>query len=141
MRAAVLALRRGKGMVVAADDPDSRSAGSFFTNPVLGPFDLAAFTERVHGRLGDVDVPGHPDGDGPDQAVGGLADRAGRVRQGPRAGPGRGVRQARARARAPRRRQHRASCSAVAREVRDGVREAFGVDLVPEPVLVGGIAL
>jgi len=35
VRAAVLGLRRGKGMVLDAGDPDSRSAGSFFTNPVV----------------------------------------------------------------------------------------------------------
>ena len=36
VRAAVLALRRRKGMVIDPGDPDSVSAGSFFTNPVLG---------------------------------------------------------------------------------------------------------
>jgi len=35
VRRAVLALRRGKGMVLDPADPDSRSAGSFFTNPVV----------------------------------------------------------------------------------------------------------
>jgi len=35
VRAAVLELRRGKGMVLDPADPDSRSAGSFFTNPVV----------------------------------------------------------------------------------------------------------
>ena len=35
VRAAVLALRRGKGMVWDDAEPDSRSAGSFFTNPVV----------------------------------------------------------------------------------------------------------
>jgi UDP-N-acetylmuramate dehydrogenase len=40
VRAAVIELRRGKGMVLDPDDPDSRSAGSFFTNPVV-PAELA----------------------------------------------------------------------------------------------------
>ena len=35
VREAVLGLRRGKGMVLDPDDPDSVSAGSFFTNPIL----------------------------------------------------------------------------------------------------------
>src|SRR5205085_4978048 len=35
VRAAVLELRRGKGMVIDPDDPDSVSVGSFFTNPIL----------------------------------------------------------------------------------------------------------
>ena len=34
-REAVLELRRGKGMLLDPADPDTRSAGSFFTNPVL----------------------------------------------------------------------------------------------------------
>jgi UDP-N-acetylmuramate dehydrogenase len=40
VRAAVIELRRGKGMVLDPADPDSRSAGSFFTNPVV-PAELA----------------------------------------------------------------------------------------------------
>jgi UDP-N-acetylmuramate dehydrogenase len=35
VREAVIALRRGKGMVLDPADADSRSAGSFFTNPVV----------------------------------------------------------------------------------------------------------
>jgi len=35
VRTAVLELRRGKGMVLDPADPDSRSAGSFFTNPIV----------------------------------------------------------------------------------------------------------
>jgi UDP-N-acetylmuramate dehydrogenase len=35
VRSAVLELRRGKGMVLDPADPDSRSAGSFFTNPIV----------------------------------------------------------------------------------------------------------
>jgi UDP-N-acetylmuramate dehydrogenase len=35
VRAAVLKIRATKGMLIAAGDPDSKSAGSFFKNPVL----------------------------------------------------------------------------------------------------------
>ena len=35
LRETVLSLRRSKGMVLDADDPDSRSVGSFFVNPVV----------------------------------------------------------------------------------------------------------
>lgn len=51
VRAAVLALRRKKGMVVDPADHDSWSAGSFFTNPVLS-LDAA-------GRL-PADAPRYP---------------------------------------------------------------------------------
>jgi len=53
VRAAVLALRRKKSMVLAADDPNSRSVGSFFVNPVLPP---GAF-EALQGRLGPAAGP------------------------------------------------------------------------------------
>src|SRR5438552_15650681 len=46
-RAAVLKLRAGKGMVLAPADPDTFSAGSFFTNPVLDATAFAALRERA----------------------------------------------------------------------------------------------
>jgi UDP-N-acetylmuramate dehydrogenase len=49
VRDAVLALRRVKGMVLDLDDPDSVSAGSFFTNPIL---DARAF-EELAARAGE----------------------------------------------------------------------------------------
>lgn len=54
VREAVLALRRGKGMVLDAADHDTWSAGSFFTNPILDqtvavvcPITLLAGRSRV----------------------------------------------------------------------------------------------
>ena len=47
IRAAVLALRRSKGMVVDPADPDSKSAGSFFTNPIVDAHEVAAIGERA----------------------------------------------------------------------------------------------
>ena len=41
VRAAVLKIRARKGMVLNPGDPDTRSAGSFFTNPVLTTGELA----------------------------------------------------------------------------------------------------
>lgn len=46
---AVLDLRRGKGMVLDGADPDTRSAGSFFTNPVLDDPRLARLREVAPG--------------------------------------------------------------------------------------------
>ena len=42
VRAAVLELRRGKGMVLDPSDHDTWSAGSFFTNPLLAADEAAA---------------------------------------------------------------------------------------------------
>ena len=65
VRAAVLALRRGKGMVLDPDDADTVSAGSFFTNPVLDADAFAALNARAIERLGpDAAPPAWPDADG-----------------------------------------------------------------------------
>ncbi|HEY0788764.1 MAG TPA: UDP-N-acetylenolpyruvoylglucosamine reductase, partial [Thermoanaerobaculia bacterium] len=47
VREAVLAIRRRKGMVVDPADPDSRSDGSFFTNPIVTTDELQAFLQRA----------------------------------------------------------------------------------------------
>jgi UDP-N-acetylmuramate dehydrogenase len=49
VRDAVLAIRRSKGMVVDAHDPDSRSVGSFFMNPIVATADV----ERVASIAGE----------------------------------------------------------------------------------------
>ncbi len=65
VRAAVLGLRRGKGMVVDPADPDSRSAGSFFTNPVLDDTQFAALRQVVDSRAGPgTRIPQFPAGPG-----------------------------------------------------------------------------
>src|SRR4029077_6789323 len=59
VRAAVLALRAGKGMVLDAADPDTYSVGSFFTNPVVDADTFAGVQARA-----DVEVPSWPGEDG-----------------------------------------------------------------------------
>lgn len=59
VRRAVLAIRRGKGMVLDPDDPDTRSVGSFFVNPTV-PLDQY---EAVAGRAGSR-PPSYAAGDG-----------------------------------------------------------------------------
>src|SRR4051812_13524821 len=62
VREAVLKLRRRKGMVVDPDDPDSVSAGSFFTNPILEGDDFERLCRRARERLGDsAQPPAWPD--------------------------------------------------------------------------------
>ena len=61
VREAVLHLRRGKGMVLDPDDPDTYSVGSFFTNPILSAAALADVDARIRRRLGtDVRYPSYP---------------------------------------------------------------------------------
>src|SRR5258708_31298335 len=63
-RSAVLKLRARKGMVLDAGDPDTRSAGSFFTNPGLTSGEVAAVEERAPRARGpDTRVPRFPAGD------------------------------------------------------------------------------
>ena len=45
-----MALRRAKGMVLDASDPDSVSAGSFFVNPLVDPAGLAAVEAKLEER-------------------------------------------------------------------------------------------
>jgi UDP-N-acetylmuramate dehydrogenase len=138
VRGAVLALRRGKGMVIDPADPDSVSAGSFFTNPVLDPVEFVALEERARTRLGDaVRVPRFPQPDGRVKtSAAWLIERAGFTR-------GHGdpatvaISAKHTLALTNRGAGTTAQLVALAREIAAGVREAFGVELEPEPVFIG----
>ncbi|GAB3235398.1 UDP-N-acetylmuramate dehydrogenase [Mycolicibacterium hippocampi] len=132
VRAAVLSLRAGKGMVLDEDDHDTWSVGSFFTNPVV----TRAEFDRLAGAV-DGPVPHYPAADGVKLAAGWLVERA---------GFGKGFPDAQAPARlstkhalALTNRGHASSDDviALARTIRDGVAAAFGIELTPEPVLIG----
>jgi UDP-N-acetylmuramate dehydrogenase len=136
-RETVLKLRAGKGMVLDPEDHDTWSAGSFFTNPVLDEQEFEAFTARVAERLGaDVAAPAFPAGEGRTKtSAAWLIDRAG-FTKGYGTGPAR-ISTKHTLALTNRGDAKTADLLALAREVRDGVREAFGVTLVNEPVTVG----
>ncbi|MBB3605170.1 UDP-N-acetylmuramate dehydrogenase [Mycolicibacterium sp. BK556] len=133
VRAAVLELRARKGMVLDADDHDTWSVGSFFTNPVV-PADRFA---ELQGRRDDP-VPHYPAPDGVKLAAGWLVEHAGFGRGYPGA-DGAPCRLSTKHALAVTNRGSATTSDvlALARTVRDGVRDAFGITLVPEPVLVG----
>ncbi|MFL1426782.1 MULTISPECIES: UDP-N-acetylmuramate dehydrogenase [unclassified Nocardiopsis] len=136
-RETVLGLRRGKGMVLDPADPDTRSAGSFFTNPVVSAEEYAAVRERAAERLGpDVPVPGHPDADGAVKlSAAWLIDRAG-FGKGYGSGPAR-LSGKHTLALTNPGGANTADLLDLAREVRAGVEAAFGVRLVNEPVMIG----
>jgi UDP-N-acetylmuramate dehydrogenase len=128
VREAVLGLRRGKGMVLDAADHDTWSAGSFFTNPVLGTAEAAALPEGA---------PRWPMPDGRVKtSAAWLIEHAGFARGHGLPGPA-SLSTKHTLALTNRGTARAADVLALAREVRDGVRAAFGVTLVPEPVLVG----
>ncbi len=135
-RAAVLALRRAKGMVLDPNDPDSVSAGSFFTNPVLDAAAALALERRLHERLGpDAQAPAWTQPDGRVKvSAAWLIERAGFSRGH---GAGRaGISSKHTLALVNRGGATTAELLAVAREIRAGVRSAFGVELIAEPKLV-----
>ncbi|MEG8277088.1 UDP-N-acetylmuramate dehydrogenase [Streptomyces sp. AHA2] len=136
-RETVLKLRAGKGMVLDPEDHDTWSAGSFFTNPILTDADFEAFRARVRDRLGDgVEPPAYPAGEGRTKtSAAWLIDRAG-FTKGYGAGPAR-ISTKHTLALTNRGSATTEDLLALAREVVAGVREAFGITLVNEPVTVG----
>ena len=141
-RDAVLEQRRDRGMVLDPADHDTWSCGSFFTNPILTHEQMAAVRERAAERLG-------PDGPTPPEFPAGdedqvktsaawLIDKAGFTKgYATRDGRPAGLSTKHTLALTNRGTARAEDVLAVAREVRDGVEQTFGVRLVNEPVLVG----
>ena len=136
-RETVLKLRAGKGMVLDPEDHDTWSAGSFFTNPILDQAAYETFLTRVHDRLGPgVAPPAFPAGEGRTKtSAAWLIDKAG-FTKGYGTGPAR-ISSKHTLALTNRGQATTEDLLALAREVVAGVREAFGVTLVNEPVTVG----
>ena len=124
VRRAVLALRAGKGMVLDAEDHDTWSAGSFFTNPVVAPDavpDGAPAWPQPDGRVKTsaawlIEHAGFAKGHGTDRVALSSKHTLALTNRGGGS---------------------TADLLALAREVRDGVEARFGIRLVNEPVLVG----
>jgi UDP-N-acetylmuramate dehydrogenase len=138
VREAVLGLRRGKGMVIDSADPDSVSAGSFFTNPILTAAEFGALERRASERLRHAErPPGFPEPDGRVKtSAAWLVERAGYGRGYGGPGPA-AISSKHSLALTNRGGATTAQLLALAREVAAGVQREFGVRLVPEPVLVG----
>jgi UDP-N-acetylmuramate dehydrogenase len=134
VREAVLGLRRAKGMVIDPADPDSVSAGSFFTNPILSAPEFESLLSRVGSEAG---LPGFPEPDGRVKtSAAWLVERAGFGRGYGMPGPA-AISTKHSLALTNRGGATTAEVLALAREVAAGVERTFGVRLVPEPVLVG----
>jgi UDP-N-acetylmuramate dehydrogenase len=124
-REAVLALRRGKGMVLDPGDHDTWSAGSFFTNPFIAA-----------GELPDgAPAFAQPDGTVKTSAAW-LIERAG-FHRGYGDPAGIAISSKHTLALTNRGAGTTAGLVALAREIAGGVRRRFGVALVPEPVFLG----
>lgn len=128
VRATVLALRGRKGMVLDPADPDTRSAGSFFTNPVLTEADAAVLPE---------DAPRFPAGEGlVKTSAAWLIEQAGFTKGYGLPGPA-ALSTKHTLALTNRGGANAGDLLALARTVRDGVAQRFGIALEPEPVIVG----
>jgi UDP-N-acetylmuramate dehydrogenase len=132
VRDAVLALRTRKGMVLDDGDPDTYSVGSFFTNPVVSPAEYERLAAAVDGP-----VPNFPAPDGVKLAAGWLVEHAGFGKGYPGDGAVARLSTKHALALTNRGGATTADLIALARTVRDGVWAHFGIDLTPEPELIG----
>ena len=126
VRETVLAIRRRKGMVLDENDHDTWSAGSFFTNPILTSEQAASLP---------VEAPRFPAGEEVKTSAAWLIQHAG-YPAGHGSGPAR-LSTRHVLALTNRGHATTADILDLAREIRDGVRECFGITLVPEVNLVG----
>lgn len=138
VRATVLALRRAKGMVLSAEDPDTQSAGSFFTNPIIPQTHLARVIADAERVAPGVKMPTFPIEGDPTRvklAAGWLIERAG-FRKGETRGRV-GLSSKHALAIINRGGASAADVIALSREIQRKVHEVFDVGLEPEPVFLG----
>ena len=135
VRESVLEIRRAKSMVLDSADPNRRSCGSFFMNPILA----ADHAARIAARAG-VGMPhwAQPDGRVKLSAAW-LIEHAG-FTKGARAGAV-GLSSKHTLAIVCHDGAQAGDVVAFARRIRDAVAERFDVRMVPEPVLWGGLTL
>lgn len=139
MRAAVLTIRRRKAMVLDPSDPDTRSAGSFFKNPVIANEEFIAIDSnaRTAGWLkAEEAIPHYPADEGQFKVPAAwLIERAGFTKGYTRGSVGLSSKHAlalinRGGARA-------SEIVELMREIQSRVQARFGLALKPEPILLG----
>lgn len=130
VRQAVIAIRRRKSMVIDRDDPNSRSAGSFFKNPVV--------TKEVFLSVAAVipDPPSFPMQDGRVKIPAAwLIERSG-FHKGYTLGNV-GISENHSLAIVNKGGATAAEVLDLMKEIERGVKGKFGIDIYPEPVFVG----
>lgn len=134
-RDAVLKIRRSKSMVIDKDDPNSRSAGSFFKNPIISVSEYQKVVE-IAGKLGFGNIPTFPAGD--DQVklpAAWLIERAG-FSKGYKKGNA-GLSSKHTLALINLGDAAAADIIALKDEIQAGVERVFAIKLHPEPIFVG----
>jgi UDP-N-acetylmuramate dehydrogenase len=130
VRRAVLAIRRRKSMLLDPSDPNGRSAGSFFMNPIVQPSVADAIA-----RGSSTPPPRYAAGHHVKLSAAWLIEQAG-FPKGFGDGPA-GLSTNHCLAIVNRGGATAKDIVALADRIRAGVRDRFGVDLVPEPAFVG----
>ena len=135
VRETVIELRRKKSMVIDPDDPNRRSAGSFFTNPIVERELAEALVQRAvrEGLVSSTDqVPRWPAGERVKLAAGWLIERSG-IEKGLRHGRV-GVSTKHALALVHHGGGTTAELLELAETIRRAVHARFGIELTLEPV-------
>jgi UDP-N-acetylmuramate dehydrogenase len=136
VRDSVLAIRRSKSMVLDPHDPNRRSCGSFFLNPIVDAATLA----RVERAVGEPSMPRWPEAEGRVKlSAAWLIERAG-FRRGEGPGPV-ALSTRHSLAIVCREGAQAADVAAFARQIKAHVEKRFGVRLEPEPVLWGELSV
>lgn len=137
VREAVLALRASKGMVLDDADRDTYSCGSFYTNPVLSESEAANLPEDAPKfSAGSAEVGAAAPGEGiVKTSAAWLIDHAGFPAGYAMPGPA-ALSTKHCLALTNRGGATGAQMRALSDEIVAGVRERFGVELVPEPILL-----
>lgn len=136
VRETVIAIRRSKSMVYDKNDPNHRSAGSFFTNPVVSQ----KVAERLQASLGpDAAMPCYPAGSGKVKlSAAWLITQSGLPKGFKLSSDARaGLSTNHSLALTNRGGATTGDLLALCRHVQEVVRKRFGVALEPEPVFVG----
>ena len=136
VRSAVLKIRSRKGMVLSPGDPDTRSAGSFFTNPIITAADFAAVEAAAAARAAGP-VPKYDAGAGLVKVPAAwLIEHAGFAKGYGAPSPAR-VSSKHTLALVNTGNATTTDLLTLAREIVSGVYSAYGVTLTPEPILIG----
>jgi UDP-N-acetylmuramate dehydrogenase len=131
VRHAVREIRASKGMLIVDGDPDCRSAGSFYKNPIVAEADFECIQNGVQ-----EPIPRYPAGLGKVKlSAAWLIERTG-FKKGFAIGPA-AVSAKHTLALVNRGGARAADIVHLAREIRRGVSGKFGIALIPEPVFVG----
>lgn len=134
VRKAVLEIRASKGMLITPGDPDSRSAGSFFKNPILTAAQFDDLLRRAQER--NLQVPSYPATSQQKKiSAAWLVENSGFTKGYVK---GRvGISTKHALALVNRGNATAAELTTLRDEIQQRVEQQWGVKLEPEPVLVG----